>query len=896
MKAVRSCWYVGTALSMIMSVAPASAQTAPERTDAETQADSDIIVTGSRIQRSGYDAPTPTIVIGETELRQGNRVNVGAVLNDMPGFRATFNPSTTAGSTSPGLFAADFRGLGSVRTLTLIDGHRFSGSADLNSVPSSLIKRVDVVTGGASAAYGSGAVAGVVNIILDDKLKGLRVGTLAGMSSRGDGARYGADAAFGTQFADGRGHFMIGGEYLDEKGILNRDGRPKIRSGLFQRADGSVIIAQNVKSTQFNTNGSILNGTGVPYRLVFNSNGSISPFPVGSETVGGSTIGGGGQNMFDYVPVYTPYQRANVFARVSYDVTDSLKIWATGSYARVWGDVPLYPQSVNPVIMPDNAFLTADARATLASRNIGAFVLGRYLDDVGPGRTMRLKSARRNLEGAIGFDGTFGNGWKYNGYYDHGETRQDQRLYNQTIAKNFANAVDAVLVNGTAVCRINAVTVTDPNCKPINLFGNGNISNDALGYAFGSSHLIATSVLDAAGASVSGQPFSTWAGAVDVVVGTDWRWEKQIINYIDPLSRANALGLLNSSGNNGGFNVKEFFGEVSVPLLNIPDVVKLDVNGAARYSDYSTSGGIWSWKGGGTARFDNGLLLRGVYSRDIRSPGINEYFLTRSTSQRNVQDPFNSNLLIQNVAIYTGGNVNLQPETSHTLTIGGSYSPRFAPRLNMSVDYYKIKIKNVITTVPAENFIQQCYKQTPGDNTCGGLVVRDNGVLKSITGTYVNLAYYDTAGIDFDVSYRAPVGNGSLTFRGIAIHVMHLRINNFLSVTDVAGVVRAETPFSTPNWRFTAAVTYEDSNFGVDLRSRYVGGGVYSRDAALPIVNNDVSARTYFDLGLQAKAKQFTWFVNVNNLFDVAPPLTPYATQHYDMIGRYITTGVKLKL
>ncbi|WEK42900.1 MAG: TonB-dependent receptor [Candidatus Sphingomonas colombiensis] len=901
MKAKRVFWSAGTALTMILGSTSVWAQTLPETTAAPAdrgESDRDVVVTGSRIQRLGFDAPTPTTVISETELRLGNRPSIAQVLNDMPQFRATVTPATTVGNTTSGTATADLRGLGAVRTLTLLDGHRFMGSMDLNTVPQSLIKRVDVVTGGASAAWGSGAVAGVVNIILDDEMKGLRVGAQTGISSRGDGMRYSFDAAWGTEFAGGRGHFMIGGDYTDDKGILSRKSRPNLEAGVFQRANGQLILANDVNYTIINRGGSILGLTGAPYNLVFNPNGTVGPLPLGSETAGQFTVGGSGQNIYDYVAVSSPYERTNVFARATYDLTDSLKLWANGSFNRMMANYGFFPETPLAVIMPDNAFLTATARSQLAAAGVTTpFVLGRILDDVGPKRMLNFKYNRRNLEGAIGLKGKFGETWGYDVYYDHGELRSDQSLYNQRITAKFNNAVDSVLVNGTPTCRINADAITtndDPACAPINLLGNGNISPQAVAYAFGGTRSIYTNKLDAAGASVHGQPFSTGAGPIDIAFGTDWRWEKLVTSYVDPLSQAKAFSTLNSSATNGKFSVREAFGEVNVPLINIPDTIRLEVNGAARYSDYSTSGGIWTWKTGGTMRVANDLLLRAVYSRDIRSPSITEYYLSRSTNISNLQDPFKG-APQANVVIYSGGNAKLTPEISHTLTLGGSYSPRFLKGFNVSVDYYSISIDNVITVVTPQDTLNQCYAASKTDVTCGGVISRNpNGTIEYLNVFYRNLASYKTRGIDIDGSYRTRAGDGAVTFRVVANHIFDLRING----NDVAGVVGGDTAFSTPKWRVTGAVNYSDESFGVDLRARYVGGGIYSQllgGNGQPILNNQVSARTYFDLGLQFKVGEFTLFGNVNNMFDVSPPYTPYTNPNYDVIGRYYSAGVKLK-
>ncbi|WP_447726151.1 TonB-dependent receptor plug domain-containing protein [Sphingomonas koreensis] len=896
MKVVRLGWLASTALTAIAGLSPAYAQTAPEEVAASTASEEEVVVTGSRIQRSGFDAPTPTTVIGEAELELGNRPSVAQVLNDAPQFRPTTNPTTNAGGTNSGISTADMRGLGAVRTLTLLNGHRFSGAADLNTVPQSLVKRIDVVTGGASAAWGSGAVAGVVNIILDDDLTGLRLGAQTGVSSRGDGVRYGADIAWGTDFAGGRGHFMVAGDYMKERGIISRKERPQLEAGLFVHPTEGLKLVSDPNSTQVYNGGSILSGTGVPYGLVFGPDGNINPFPFGSVTSGATTVGGGGQNTYDYVPVSAPYERVNAFARASFDVTDSLKVWAQFSFHQMKGNYGLFPESAadaSTLIRPDNAFLTQANRNRLAAAGItGPFLLGRFLDDIGTDRQMlSLQYNRRNLEGAIGLQGSFGNGWKYNAYYDRGEIRFNQRINNQRIKTRFANGVDSVLVGNTPTCRINADATTandDPNCVPINILGNGNISDAAAKWAFGGSHLIATIKLDAAGASLSGHPFSTWAGPVDIAIGTDVRWEKQTTNYVDPLSLANALSVLNSSATNGGFNVKEAFAEVNVPLLNAEGVAKLEVNGAARYSDYSTSGGIWSWKTGGTLRLVNDLLLRAVYSRDIRSPSVAEYFTTRSVGIGVVQDPFRGGAVQSNVTVYGGGNRNLTPEISHTMTFGGSYSPHYIPGFRLSVDYYDIDIDNVITSISAQTLLKQCHDNAPSDPTCGGVIVRKpNGEIETMSNPVRNLANYNTQGIDIEASYRTALGNGQLSFRALVNHVFHLKVDG----AEVAGIVGGETAFSTPKWRGTATVAFDNADFGANLRVRYVAGGTYN---AQKIVDGSNGSRTYVDLGARFKTGPFTLFANVNNLFDRDPPLTPYITPNYDVIGRYVSGGVKL--
>lgn len=861
-----------------------------------------IIVTGSRIQRSGFDAPTPTTVLGVEELAQGNRPSIAQALNDVPQFRATNTPATTTGNTNAAASPADLRGLGITRTLTLFNGYRFTGSADLNSVPQNVIKRVDVVTGGASAAWGSGAVAGVVNLIIDDNMTGVKAGLNTGVSTYGDGQRYGGDLAWGTKFADDRGHFMIAGEYLQDKGAWDRDSRKNMNGGLFQRADGQLVLTEDIKYTILNRGGSILSLTAAPYNLIFNPDGSVGPLPLGSETFGQQTVGGDGQGLYEYLSVSTPYKRINVFARASYDVTDTMKFWVDARYNRMSSDFTFFPDTPIAVIMPDNAFLTDQARTQLATAGVtGPFVLGRILDDVGPDRFLNYRYKRRNMEIAAGVDGSIGDRWKYRAYYNHGELKNDQWLDNQRITANFNRAVDSVLVGGTPVCRVNAdanLANDDPACVPINILGNGNITDAARAYSFASGGSVTTTKLDTAGVSLSGELFSMWAGPVDIAVGSDWRWEEFTTNSTDPYSVNRQLTPLNFSATNGGFDVKEFFAEVNAPLLDVADTARLDVNGAIRYSDYSTSGGIWTWKTGSTLRLFNDLLLRAVYSRDIRSPSITEYYLARATNLGNMIDPFRSNALALNVYSYTGGNPDLDPEVAHTLTLGGSYSPNFVPGLRVSADFYKIKIDDVIVTLLGQDVLGLCYAENPSDNTCGGLIERDSsGGLVSVLRTFRNLAKYETKGIDLEASYQMPVGAGSLTFRALATHVIELLIDDGVRVTDRAGIVGGDTVFSTPKWRGTATITYQDERFGSDLRFRYVDGGIYSNQIGpngQPILNNDISSRTYVDFGMRMKVGEFTLYGNVNNLFNVSAPRTQYTNPNYEVMGRYFSGGVKV--
>ncbi|QSR20334.1 TonB-dependent receptor domain-containing protein [Novosphingobium sp. KA1] len=883
------------ALGVTIALAqPAMAQDSVQNSasaDEASDAGSAIFVTGSRIDRKGFDAPTPTTVVGETELRLGARPSIAQVLNDLPQFRATQTPASTVANTNSSASAMDLRGLGVTRTLTLLNNRRFTGSADLNTIPQGLVKRVDVVTGGASAAWGSGAIGGVVNIILDDELEGVTLGAQNGISSRGDGYRYSFDGTFGTKFAGGRGHFMIGAEYQHDEGILDRNSRKNVgSSNLFSPVGGdhAYILVRDVNASNTSLGGLITSGSLAGQ--TFNSDGTLRDFQYGSQISGTTMVGGEGVATNDEYALTNPYQRVNSYARASFEVGDAT-FWADGSYSRIWASYPFYAESGTYTISAANPYLSDTIRSQLAAAGETSIKVGRVFEDYG---YRNFDYYRQNVEGAIGVDGSFADGkWRYSAYYSHGEMRNMQSYHNQITGTNLTNALDAVTdSSGNIVCRV-ALTDPDTACAPLNILGTGTASQAAIDYVFGNTaRAVYTTKLDSMGGSLRGDPFSTWAGPVSIAVGAEARWEEQVTSGLDAVSAAKGFSRFNFSPLNGGFNVQEFFGEVAVPLLDQP-FSKLDVNGAARYSHYSTSGGIWSWKLGLTDRIFNNLLLRVSRSRDIRSGSLSELFTTTTTSFSTVAENGNT----YSVTRYGGGNADLKPEIGSTLTLGAVFTPSFLPGFNLSVDYYNIKLRDAITSLGAQDIVSGCDN---GNTSLCSQIVRDgSGAPTTIYTTYINLAEYKTKGIDIEGTYQFPLSTiaanlgGNLRLRGLATYVPKVLINDGTTTVDRAGDVGDNVSFGTPHWRASGIVTYTSDTFSLDTRVRYVGGGKFNH--ALDIANNDISARVYVDLGAQVNIDKFTLFANVNNLFDRDPPLTTYGAIHYDTIGRYFTMGAKVR-
>ncbi|MDT9598879.1 TonB-dependent receptor domain-containing protein [Sphingosinicella rhizophila] len=917
---------IGTSL---FAVAPAMAQTTPdgdtpaeEAGVGETDDENVIVVTGSRIERAGFDQPTPTTVVGGTEIRQAAAPNLQQVLNDQPQVRPSVLPATTVGNTGSGTAPVDLRGLGTNRTLVLLNGRRFVGEGNLNVVPLSLVQRLDLVTGGASAAYGSGAVAGVVNIILDTKLEGIRLGAETGISSRGDGERYRLDGAFGTSFADGNGHFMIGAEYVDDKGISphGRKSRPGLRGGGQTVLNGQVVIADDVNAVRSESG---LIRSGIFAGQTFNNDGTLRPYRgPGVGNIGGEDA----SNLYDHIYLAGPFERLNVYGRVSYDIGGAT-IWADANYGRVRSSYDFFPDYITPgdfgagpiTVSAANPFLPQSLRDQLAAAGETSFLYSRTFTDI---FMLKFESEREYKEGAIGIDGTFGNGWKYSAHYSHGELETTQALNDNRVRANYLNAINAVSSGGQIVCAINAdanPANDDPACRPLNIFGSGNASAEAIDYVTADQGASAIAKLDAMGAEVQGDLFSLWAGPITVAFGVEARWESSRgFRTAEQIATAPTLGIpLYTSDVAGKFNVKEGFVELVVPVIDA-EGIKIDTNGSARYSDYSTSGGIWSWKLGGTARLFNDLRLRIVRSRDIRSPSINELFSIRAvnigpqvdldTAGRTGIPGYNPNPA--QVTTYSGGNPDLVPETSKTLSFGGSYQPSFIPGLSLSVDYYDIKISGAITVISASNLTAAC---AGGSQAACDRITRDpvTQTLTEVLTNQQNIASFSTSGLDFEAAYQLQVRQlmgdkpGSIRFRALATYVKDYVFDTGFYATGRTGPVNlagdvGDGVTGLPKWRGTFSATYQDGTFGLDARVRYVGGGVFNElldgtGGRVNLSNNKISARTYFDLGAQFKVMdRFTFFGNVRNLFDEAPPINTTASAHYDAIGRYFTFGAKV--
>ncbi|ATQ43320.1 TonB-dependent receptor domain-containing protein [Caulobacter mirabilis] len=862
-----------------------------------------IVVTGSRIDRAGFEAPTPTVKITAEQLTVGARSNVAAALNDMPQFRATTSPQTTGTNTGAGNAPLDLRGLGISRTLILLDGRRFSSENDLNAIPNVLIKGVDVVTGGASAAWGSGAVAGVANITINRTLEGGKFGAQYGISSYDDAEEFRFEGAYGAAFADGRGHFVIGGEYLHNDGVTPKVSRPNVGRWAQVSAGPDTDAFINVGDVGFSNaayGGLILSG--IYKGKVFNPDGSLRNFQYGrvDKTL---MVGGEGPSNDDLSPLVTPQQRYNLLASVTYDLTDNVKLTADVRHARMWNDYIWFGDHNrgNLTIKSDNAFLPQAMKDALASAGETSFTMGRFNSDLS---YSRIDFERVTTQLTFALDGTIGDGWRWSGYVSHGEYENNIDTPGFLLTKEYAQAVDSVLRPGTntPICR---VALTDPstNCVPINLFGLGAPSKEAIAYVTGTPQQRARTTLDVGGISLRGEPFSLPAGDVSIAVGAEARREK-VVQHAGALDRAKAFQTFSFSDMSGEFTVKEAFAEVLVPLVaDVPVFNRLELNAAARISDYDTSGSIWSWKVGATNEFFPGFRGRITQSRDIRSANLTELFTTTTIGYNWINDPRTPTRPAETVYVKNigGGNPNLKPETADTLTLGVTYAPPAIAGLNMSLDYFHIKIDDVITTIAPQDVVTRC---SLGNLDLCSRITRDNaGSLLETRSTYVNLSKYETDGFDAEVSYTTSLDSffegapGRVNLRLVGTWVNSLTTDDGVKEIEYVRSQGYSFGLGVPKLRLNGTLGWKGDDASAYIRARYISEGAYN--STVKLVNNHIEAFTYVDIGGTVNLPDFQGnkvelYGNITNLFDKDPPPGSLYSPYYDVIGRYFTVGARL--
>ena len=973
----------GTVLAGITTLLMAPAAVAQEAPNdqSEVSAVSDIVVTGSRIRRPNIEAATPVNVTDAREIEALGATNLVDALNRMPqaGLGSTAS-STTNSIAGQGLATVNLRNLGAGRTLVLVNGRRHvagssgSSAVDINSISKTTIARVDTITGGSSAVYGADAVAGVVNFITKQDFDGITFQSQYG-SADGPQTYYGS-IAMGRNLNEGRTNIMGAFTYDKAEGMLRYerdyalDSLAEIPNPDKRPGDNlpSFIVAKNVYSNTQNNNYTPVIvtpiGSAPGLSLTFTEDGRMVPFDRGQILYDGQgrpqaqSIGGDGFRITEDM-LRTPVERYGGEVQMRHqfapklDIISDLSFFAEAKYTHMeassqarngtFADTSPGRATGNAYrIYSDNAYLPTELQTLIAGATLPTetstgrqyFDISRIDTDFGIRTTT---SEYDTVRFVTGFDGSFKNGWNFETYLNFGQTKSQFINFDRMQAE-FYDSIDAINLNGQIVCRSEAARAQ--GCAPLNLFGAGVASQEALDYSY--IYTVRDDMMRQwnAVASVNGELFtypSLFSGtALPVAFAAGVEWRKEYSRMVpDERSQKGLIFQNVQARTEGEYQTKEAFVELSVPVLaDVPFAQYVNLNAAYRYQDYTTTGGDSSYGLGLEWAVDRNVRFRANYAKAVRAPSINELYDGGSAGFALFADPCDSNRLAlgkypanraANCAALgltpdftqtdttkpsiSRGNENLRPEEGKTLTLGVVVTPSFIPGLALTLDHYDIKISDVIASFGARTIIDNCVDSPTLINPfCGNVTRGPDGNIATVLNQVLNVAEYTNKGWDMSASYRTDVANlglpdyGSLSFSVAAGFLDELTYDPVPGDASVRDEQAGEMP--NPKRRVNFRVSWDYEKLSLSYANRYLSSvvrsnqdapGTYEVWKAPSWLTHDIRAEYSFD--------KYTVFGGINNFTNEIPPQTPFSwtgtslyngfnASLYNNQGRYFFVGV----
>ncbi len=956
-----------SAIAVLLSAGAAAAQTTTTSAEAEKEsadareAGGDIVVTGSRIARQDYVAQSPIVTSTKEAVENSGTPTIDAYLIQLPQFSPGSGgfSNNSSGGLGVGQATVNLRGLGAVRTLVLLDGRRLQpGNADstidLNTIPTSAIGSVEVITGGASATYGSDAIAGVVNFKLRKNFSGLEVSAQSGVSERGDAPTHQASFIAGRDFADGRGHVIVAGEYADRQAISfrGRDFSTPTGNLTSQTANGyyapsgTNLPSQTVVNSVFGTYG-VAAGT-VVRSANFGVNNDQSLFRSNSGALGINFRGNNDACMvnnganFGYDGNCTnnlqnALKRYAGLARAEFEAAPAVKLFAQLTYAHSLARGQGSHAQATPfgqaglTIPITNPFIPADLKTILASRTsqLADFTYVKRMNQAGP---RAFTSSTNTWQALVGAEGKLSDSWSYEIYGTIGETKATDRSVSGNVSisaiQNLLSAPDG----GASLCT-----------GGFNIFGDNPLSASCLAYVSRFPVTYTTIGQKELAASTTGKLFALPAGDLQVALSGNLR-RNDYATKPDPLLVAGDIPAVAAiQPTSGKQEVAEAAIELLIPVLaDVPFFKSLNLTPGYRYSHYNRTGGISTWKINFDWRVFEPLMLRGGYQKAVRAPNIGELYLLPGGVVANIGSPpaagdpcdvrssfrasTNANAaqvralcLAQGIpsAIIdtynqanvgnpsvTQGNPNLTPETAKSWTLGAVFQPEFLGaafrRFSLSVDYYNLDIKDTIATLGAQISLNKCFNADGSNpsyaisNTYCQLLLRNssNGQFSNLVQPLMNLGGYKTDGIDVQADWNVPLGGTTtLNLSGTANFLRSFKIQQLPGAT-FQDYAGTIGNGVYPKFKFSGAATLDVGSFQLGARWRHIGA---FRDSS--VVTNPAStvagppAENYVDLFGKIKVSdRFEFRVGVTNVGDVTPPQVG-ATRGFTNSGTYDIIG-----
>jgi outer membrane receptor protein involved in Fe transport len=912
----------------------------------------EITVTGSHIKRDTFNYSTPVTVMSEVEISGTGTTNLGDLMQTLPQTISTFNNANTAFFTTfSGLNLTDLRFLGTDRTLVLVNGRRFVSGAppgggygvDLNSIPTGIIERVEVLTGGASAIYGSDAVAGVVNVITKTDFEGIEVDLQVGAATEGDKNKEDITITMGGEFGEG-GFGVMSVGYSNDDPLRSRDrelsafdlvyedlngdgfGETAVWLGSSFPPQGRLNPPNTVTTDQYN-------GDGTVFRDPSNADGSFGTPDVSDRF-----------NRAAFRTIFNPVKRRFAAANASYPLTDRITAFTEINWSTVATDSEIEPfaLSINddifqfsrggntgldvasnllmPQLLKDNLI----AAGVTNTNQLGTSGWVRRLLEFGPRASQVDRTTTRGL---TGLSVAISDDWDLEAYVSYGRTEQNQENTGQINTERAAEALNVELAADGVTIQCVSELARIQGCVPFNVFGAGTITPEAFRYLHAPGNLKTIVEQQIFHLGVTGElGWELPGGRVAVAGGFEYRDENGA--EINPGFNQTGIGGGNATApTNGGFDVSEVYGEVILPVMDI-----LSLDAAVRYGDYSTVGGQSTWKVGFDLSAIESFRIRGTVSQSVRAPNIADLFAGAGETFANVNDPCDgvdntttgqiadncrSIQVIQDrinaqgsfsltqpeqqgTGGFIGGNPLVNEETADSYTFGIVWQPDFLEAFSLAVDYYNIKIDDGIATTSRNTVLRRCYDVPTAefDPTCGigfqpgGRARRDMrpgaGALVGVDSGTSNENRFETDGVDIEMAYSMDLGPGTL---GLGL------VWNQLLSWDEIGIESGDVDDNageilTPDSRASGRISYTAGEWDAFWRLRYWSSAKDSNTPELFNENdcfcseglapsaNEVSAYVYSDISVGYSKGPYSVRAGLNNAFDKKPPMLPQFTQY----------------
>lgn len=905
----------------------------------------EITVTGSRIDRSTFDTPTPIDVISEEEIRLSGFNNVGDILQRAPSVGVGVGATNTWYQNNSGASFINLRSLGVDRTLVLVNGRRrvsgsqTSSAVDLTTIPAGMIENIEVITGGASAVYGADAVSGVINVKLRDDYEGLEFSARTGMNKDGNARATTVGAFGGMSFNDGRGSVTLGLNYNDEEPLFKRDAGfvlPTLRFRANPADTGpNDGIPDQITEMDWHVplasyGGSFFSPDFSEVFVIDDQGGLLraSEFcDVYTGSISYQCNPSVGYNPVDFEVLRHEQEIASTMLNIKYDLNDNLRLYTEASYARTKtadnriGTVTIF----TPLIFRENPFLPTSVANYMDSEGLGVIALSRSNNDHGI-QVARFK--RDTYTVVAGLEGEFLDGWDWQVSYQYGKYEVAQRT-NTHVTPRFLAAADAISdpVTGEPICRDPAARAE--GCVPLNMFGPTSADPAAVAYIAHTRMLDVDNTQTVFSGLLTGDLVELPAGPLGVAIGAEYR-EERLKAMDDPIS---AAGLVYTDDVGGPpidaeFDVGEIFIEAVAPLVaNAPFAEELSIEGAVRYSDYNTIGDTTAWKFAGIWAPVEDIRFRATRSQSVRAPSLAELFNPGTQSPTGLNDPCDAAFInngspnrpancqalglpfegwVDNTLIgrqiFSGGNPNLSEETSDSVTVGVILTPRFVEGLRIAVDFWDIEIEDAIGSIGLTDILERCVDLDTIDNQfCAQITRQPDFSILRVDISEINIGKLEASGVDFNVFYQLDLSNADLSFSLGGTYLS--KLEELVDATNAETLIIRNGEFNSPDLRMNLATSYNRGPLSATWNMRYIS----SAEADVQRLTDEVAdilgvgSQIYHDVTATYEINDtYSVFGGINNAFDTAPPRHPEtqdgrAAPLYDNIGRFFFVGATVR-